>query len=159
MPTKLKLDLPDYSSEYQIISICCTLQDYHLSWHLNKLFNLILTKSEDFEYLLRKTNKSVISSLYLFLDEKTSLDYHLLSNRNTEGFLIPEHKQTDYFFLIKGPTDTKTISSLSKKINAIPNVLTAYPIDFQKLKDINSILSELELHLMTIRSKKTITIK
>ena len=149
-----KLDQPDYSSEYQVICICSSLQDYRLSWHLNKLFKLDLAKSEDFEYLARKTNQSVKSSLYLFSDTKTLLDYQIISNRNPNGFLMPEQKQVDYFFLIRGLYDLQKTKAMEDKIRNIPNVMTAYIADFSKLKDINNILSDLELHLMKILTEK-----
>ena len=148
-----KLDQPDYSSEYQVICICSSLQDYRLSWHLNNLFKLDLAKSDDFEYIVRKTNQSIKSSLYLFSDSKTLLDYQLISNRNVNGFLMPEQKQVDYFFFIKGFNDPPKIKVMEDKIRHIPNVMTAYIADFGKLKDINNILSDLELHLMKILSE------
>ena len=67
---KVKFDEKDYSEEYQVVCICSTLQDYRLSWHLNRLFDINLEKFDDFKYYSTKSKQEILSSLFLFYDNR-----------------------------------------------------------------------------------------
>jgi hypothetical protein len=59
----------------------------------------------------------------LFMNEPSFTTYHL----------IPEHRDVDYFLKIEGD-DAQSEESLVKTLTSIPNIITAYAIDADKLK-------------------------
>jgi hypothetical protein len=54
--------------------------------------------------------------------------------------LIPELKKTDFF--LKLESDTPTPKSMLAKINQIPQVVTAYAVDVNKLKSKRNLIFE-----------------
>jgi len=143
---KVKFDEKDYSEEYQVVCICSTLQDYRLSWHLNRLFDINLEKFDDFKYFSTKSKQEILSSLFLFYDNANDLHYHLISNRNAGQYLLPELKQVDYLLFLKGCFEKNQLEQNIRNISNIPNVIMAYTEEFSKIKDINILLAELEVH-------------
>jgi len=59
---------------------------------------------------------------------------HKESNSTENGILIPEHKQMDYFFVIRGEIDDKVIDEQIQKIKRIDIVLAVARINVAELK-------------------------
>jgi hypothetical protein len=55
-------------------------------------------------------------------------------------FLIPEHKQMNYFFVIKGELEEQAVQHMVKQIKEIDMVLTAIPIDVTQLKSKHNLI-------------------
>ncbi len=143
---KLKIEETDYSQEYLVICICSAIQDYRLSWHLNQQLGIELSKCDDFKYIPVKSKQEVTASVFLYSD-KTNLKYQLVSNRNTDGYLLPDLKQVDYLLFIKGNTDANEWKDKLNIIANIPQILTAYLGVFNMIKNINILLTDLEIHI------------
>ena len=62
------------------------------------------------------------------------MDYYLISNRSSKGFLIPEQKSTDFFLLLKGASNDEIVEHIISKISEIQLVLTSYQINVGGLK-------------------------
>ncbi len=153
MVKKLRLNI-DYNQEYVVIGIPCHLKYYRIAYLINKKLSLHLMKIEDLVILSKKKQypKFVI---YYYKDEENFNSFYLISNKSQNGNLIPEQKQTDYFLFIDNFLNKQTKDKLIKEIREIPNVLTAYEINPLSIKDINKILSDLEIHITNIQKKKT----
>lgn len=123
--------------DFALLGISCHTKDYRLCWELNKVLNFDLVRSVDLEI-----NKTTIDkySFYEYLDEDHYLDYYLISNRSDNGYLIPEHKKVDFFFMIKGNISDALIDDLLSNINAISLVLTTFKIDHNQLKSKQNLL-------------------
>ncbi|SEN80309.1 hypothetical protein SAMN05216436_12241 [bacterium A37T11] len=126
---KLELDL-----DFKLLGITCQLKDYRLCYHINKFTGLQLAKTEDHEvdYL----NKQILFfSRYIFIPPMAETEYYLLANRGINGgFLIPEMRGADYFFLIRNFIDDENFATLHHAISGIKDVLTATEIEPHKLK-------------------------
>lgn len=135
--SKLVLTLED-DYDFSLIGISCHSKDYRICWELNKALHIDLIRSEDYEI----TRKKEISkyAFYEFIDEINYLDYYLIANKGTKGNLIPEHKTTDFFILIKGNISGVQLSDLTVKINGLNLVLAAFKIEPESLKSKQNLL-------------------
>ncbi len=124
--TRYKLEL-EPEEEFQIIAICCHEKDYRLCWKLNKACRLDLERVEPGEL------NPEVNSLYCYYADEDQTSYTLIANRNDEGWLMPEHKQVDYFFTLCDPQQ-KPINEVVEKIRSIKNVLAVYEMEMKDHK-------------------------
>ena len=62
-------------------------------------------------------------------------EYYVLANKAADGgFLIPEMRHSDYFFLIRNFREDEDLITLQNQIVGIPDVVVASEISPQKLK-------------------------
>jgi hypothetical protein len=146
----------EYDFDFVLIGISSHEKDYRLCWALNNVLDIDLTKTESLEI---KSKKQIVPSFFsLFMYENTDefVEYFVIANQSenklvasktntlfvkgakesqtTDGILIPEHKQMDYFFVIRGEVDEEKTDELIKKIKEIDLVLAAARIDVTALK-------------------------
>ena len=138
----------EYEFDFILIGISSTSKDYRLGWELNKELRLKLCRIDD--VLKPNTANSVheygeliiaendlpdqMYSHYKHIDEEKDIEYDLLSNRSGAGLLIPEQKQTDYFWIIRGVNSESFGNKVMASIRKLANVQTAFKIDANKLK-------------------------
>jgi hypothetical protein len=65
----------------------------------------------------------------------------LIDNKTPEGLFLPEVTQFDYVLKIESPREDCD-DAFFRKIRSTPFVLTAYPIEIQKLKSKHNLLHE-----------------
>ncbi|MBP8067260.1 MAG: IPExxxVDY family protein, partial [Pedobacter sp.] len=93
---KLSLDL-----DFVLIAITASLKDYTLCHKINKNLEFDFEKIEDHEVYYNVDEAPLAFSRYHFFVEEGEMDYYLVSNRNSEGFLIPEMNKVDFFIIIQ----------------------------------------------------------
>lgn len=118
--------------DFSLIGISCHAKDYRLCYELNKILEIDLVRGEDLDIDSKNTKANY--ALYDYIDEENFIDYYLISNRSNKGFLIPEHKSTDFFLLLKGASNDDIIENIINKISEIELVLTSFQIDVNSLK-------------------------
>lgn len=118
--------------DFSLIGISCHAKDYRLCYELNKILEIDLVRGEDLDIDSKNTKANY--ALYDYIDEENFIDYYLISNRSNKGYLIPEHKSTDFFLLLKGASNDDIIENIINKISEIQLVLTSFQIDVNSLK-------------------------
>ena len=151
MAKKLQLR-SEPESEYQLIGIVCMLKDYRLTYHLNKHLFLDLVKKDDLNAEAINPGKAVNFSFYYFEETGNRIKLYLIGNKNENGMLLSEFRQADYFLLINGLFPSESMDKYLKTIRDLPSVMTAYKIDVNKYKKLDTFFSDIELH--TIPAKK-----
>jgi len=141
MAKKIMLESRSELSRFTIAAIPCHLPDYRLSFLLNHKLSADLRKTDDLggNY-----------SLYFYRDDECRNSYYLISNRSDDKVLFPELKQTDFVLLIDGPVKKAHLNRILSNINSIPNVLKAFEVKAESLKNFTGFLADLELHFMKI---------
>ena len=135
--------------KYSLIGIHTTLEDYKLAYHLNNNIRTNFSKAS-YNLELTKENNTLTYTLFDYTNHKYDFDWFLISNScnqknrssnnqflfNSEikNYLIPEKKNVDYFIKIIGESDTFFLKKTISNINRIPNVITSYLVDYNKLK-------------------------
>jgi len=132
---QLNLD-EDY--EFTLVGISCHSKDYRLCGELNKTLYTDLTRTKDLE--IHKKDSINSHSFYEYIDEDNYLEYYLISNRGDNGFLIPEQKKVDFFFMAKGNISENHTNDVINKINTLSLVLTSFSIDPNLLKSKQNLL-------------------
>ena len=140
MAKKVFLETRSEPTLFTLFGISCHLKDFRLSFLLNKKLELEFVKKEDFMGF----------SFYFCRDEDRFNAYYLLGNRGQDAILLPDLKQTDFLLLLEGPVKKTQKDRLLEKIRGIQNVLTAFEVRFETIKNYESMLTDLELHLMNI---------
>ena len=128
---------PDQS--YCLFGISSHENDYRISWALNEYLGFHLSKIANHSFLHPKFGETLEFSQYLFNDEVNSQEFHLISNRCDNGFLLEEYKNIDFFLLIDG-IEKSQIGQLLAQIKTISFVSAVFHLDFVQLKNRNRLL-------------------
>jgi hypothetical protein len=143
MAKKISIEIRSEPALYTLFGISCHFKDYRLSFLINKTLELEFVKMEDF----------MGSSFYFCRDEDRFNTYYLLGNRGLDTILLPGLKQTDFLLLVEGPFKKIQKDKLLENIRGIQNVLTAFEIRFETIKNYETMLTDLEIHLMNIQKE------
>lgn len=152
-----------YDYDFVLIGISSHEKDYRMCWALNNKLGLELVKVNSLEIKGKKQETPSFFSLFTYDHPDGFVEYTVVANlsesktgvtqENTlfggkakshsyseNEFLIPEHKQMNYFFVIKGDLDETEIQGMVKQIREIDMVLTAIPIDASQLKSKHNLI-------------------
>lgn len=136
-----KIILTDYIDfDFALIGICCQDDDYKMAFSLNKCLELDFERVKDIELIAGKQKNQINFSCFYYHESDSELDYYLIKNRNTNGILIPKHKQIDYLLRIVGENELYDDETILEKILGITQVLTAILLDAKSIKSIENIL-------------------
>ena len=64
----------------------------------------------------------------------------MISNKGTEGYLIPEMNKTDYLLMIKNYIDENELEELVTGLNRVPEIVAAVKVDPKKIKSRENLL-------------------
>ena len=131
---------------FTLFGISYHLKDFQLSYGLHKSLDLEFVKMDDFRGC----------SFFLCHDDNGFNSYYLLGNRGQDSILLPDLKQTDFLLLLEGPLKKRQKEQLLERIKKIQNVLTAFEVRFDTIKNYEPMLTDLELHLMNIQKEAKI---
>lgn len=146
-----KLVLDDFTEDlsFSLIGIHCNLEDYKLAYMLNKYLEINLRRKEtDLQF-----NNGANYSIFEWENEKELKTWNFISNiykHETEAFngmgslfsneittriltLVPEYKKVNYFLKMSDEMQPLKETAILKKIQAIPQIVTAYLIDTEQL--------------------------
>lgn len=101
---------------------------------LNKQLGVNFCKIDDLELSFSTTDDPSYFSRYFYLLHESETELYIISNKGSEGFLIPEMKKVDFFLLIRNYIDEDDLKMLINGINKIQDVLVAAEVDPKKLK-------------------------
>ena len=124
----------EYDYDFVLIGISSHEKDYRICWALNNKLGLDLVKTEPLEIKDKKQEEHSHFSLFSFERPDEFMEYFIIANRSEKGLLIPEQKQVDYFFIIRGEMEDEAAIEVVKQIKEINLVQTAFRIDVTSLK-------------------------
>ncbi|MGZ4034532.1 MAG: IPExxxVDY family protein [Bacteroidia bacterium] len=124
----------DYDYDFVLIGISSHEKDYRICWGLNNKLSINLVKIDPLEIKDKKQDDPSYFSLFFCDRPDEFMEYFIIANRSEKGMLIPEQKQMDYFFIIRGEIENEAVMEVIKKIKEIDLVQTAYRIDVASLK-------------------------
>lgn len=136
---KFKLEV-EYDYDFALIGISSHEKDYRICWAINNKLSFDLKKTDDLEIKEKKLTENSMFSMYVHENPEEFVEYYIIANRCESGLLIPEHKQADYFLMIRGTVTDEQVESLVKQLRDINLVLTAYAIDASQLKSKQNLL-------------------
>ena len=126
---KLSLDL-----DFVLIAITAPLKDYTLCHKINKNLEFNFEKIEDHEVYYNVDEAPLAFSRYHFFVDEGEINYYLVNNRNSEGFLIPEMNKVDFFIIIQQFIGKDELDFILSRLNKLPDIQVAAQINPLKLK-------------------------
>lgn len=132
---KLEIDL-----DFVLIAITSSLKDYRLCYYINKQPGFNFTRQPDLEVDIHQNNSPSLFSIYNNYWEASETDFYFIANRGSDGLLIPEMREMDYFLLIKNYIDPQDLEDIITMLNRIPEVVAAVKIDPKKIKSRENLL-------------------
>lgn len=155
MPRKLKLD-SSFDKDFTLIGIVSHHRDYRLIWFINEKLHLRLVKLDNLKIFNDKKGEFQEYSLYYFDEPLAFKTYYFIANQGEKGLLFSEHRQTNFFLLIKGNVSQEMKNDIVKQIYTIGIILTVHSIPLSSVKNIDNFLSDLELHMLEIQKKEKV---
>jgi hypothetical protein len=133
--SKKVVQVLDFVKEYDflLLGIYCAYRDYKLCFELNKVLELSFEKKEDFEMQLEKKGSSGQFPVF-FAENSDEEEYFVIGNKGSNGLLIPELKQVDYFVLVRNNTRYTTTDSLIENIKPIKIISSVVKYNPEELK-------------------------
>jgi hypothetical protein len=131
---KFEIDL-----DFVLIAITSPLKDYRLCFLINRALSFNFAKTEDLELDLNIGGQSYFS-FYQHSPENSETDFFFISNKGTEGYLVPEMNKTDYLLMIKNYIDENDLDSIITGLNRIPEIVAAVKVDPKKIKSRENLL-------------------
>jgi len=147
-----------YDTSFSLLAIHCGLEDYRLAYLLNKYLGLNLCRMpKDLDYKYFAASYSV----YEWYNKENEISWNLISNVckkeedglqssgslfNTENrvlktyHLLPEFKNVDYLVKITNEAQHLNEKIVLGKIQSIPQIVTSYTIDVEKLKSKDNLI-------------------
>ena len=124
----------EYDYDFVLIGISSHEKDYRICWALNNQLGLNLVKADALEIKDKKQDDPSFFSLFAFELPDEFMEYFIIANRSEKGLLIPEQKQVDYFFIIRGEIENDKVMEMIKLIKESSLVQTAFRVDVNALK-------------------------
>jgi hypothetical protein len=138
---KFTLDTEDDDAiDFALIGIVSHARSYRLCWSLNQTMRLHFSNTNT-PIIVHNTKKKTSLSFEVFrdYDEENRLDFYLICNKATGGFLLPELKHLDYVLMVKDNLGFNR-DALLAQIKESDQVLTALEINVTELKSTENLL-------------------
>ncbi|QQL48859.1 IPExxxVDY family protein [Mucilaginibacter ginkgonis] len=132
---KFEIDL-----DFVLIAITSSLKDYRLCFFINKQLSFNFVRQPDLEVDTRQDNQPGLFSIFHHYWETTETDFYLITNKGSDGLLIPEMREVDYFLMIKNYIDDDELDELINNLNRINDIVAAVKIDPKKIKSRENLL-------------------
>ena len=124
--------------DFVLIAVTTSLKDYRICHLINKYLNLNFIKISEFSVDIIHGTTHVLFSRYQYIHEDNN--YYFIANKGTEGYLIPEMRKADYFFIVKNFITENEAEDLVSALNRIPEIIAAVKIDPKKIKSRENLL-------------------
>ena len=153
MVTKHKIFEDFYEETFALLAIHSSLDDYAMVYALNSSLKTKLKRSradldtsEDFSFPFfewkDELNHRYWTLITNYSSKEASVGYEDLFQNEisyTTNYLVPEHRDVDYFLKIE-QDDHEIDEELVNAILEIPKIITAFPVDVDKLKSKNNLI-------------------
>ena len=145
MVKKIKLTSGS-SYDYTTFGIACHMRDYRFAFFVNEQLGFHFKRLDDLVSGEEKDARNY--SFYIYTHPEERRDYCLVSNYHEEGRLIPSEKGADFFLIVNDILPVNRKKEIIGKIQKVPQALAAYEIPTGKIKNLEIIFEEIELHLL-----------
>jgi hypothetical protein len=132
---KFEIDL-----DFVLIAVTTSLKDYRICYYINKCLNFNFTRIDDLALDSHVNGAPMLFSLYHYVWESTETDFYFIGNKGSDGYLVPEMREADYFIMIKNYIDDDDLENMISALNKIPEIVAAVKIDPKKIKSRENLL-------------------
>lgn len=130
----------EISYDFKVWGINSSIEDYRLCQFLNHHLNWQLKRVEDIEFYSSQIKGVKHFNAYKYTNDRDYYTVELIQNKNSGNTLIPELKNIDYLFLMKGEDDYFDLDTFIKSLSETNGVQSVLPIELSLLKSKNNLL-------------------
>ncbi len=134
---RLKLDI-EADPEVNVIGISSHVRDHRLCWSINRTLGMELTRRRQGIAEMQNGRTAEFSAFDQF-DDEAQANCTLVNNHSTEGVLLRDLRQAD-FFLVVDHEWNEPVDHLLSRLRQAEFVLAAFPISFAQLKEGHKLL-------------------
>lgn len=146
--------------DFTLIAIHGSLEPYYLAYLLNKNLDVRLARTRE-DLLLTQYESTARYPCFEFNDKQQYIDYYVFSNKSKvtvnskistglfeeqqslkTAYFIPELQQVDYFIKVIEDGNAFAKAKTLKTLNQIPQIVTAYDVDVNVLKNKEHLIFE-----------------
>lgn len=132
--------------DINIIGITATMPDFKLAWNINTKLNIKLVKLKD---IVPDGLKGEFAyAFYLYDEGENSNVYNLVSINNKGAQWLKLPVTTDYLLIIRNSIHSEKLDDILKTIRKTEQLVHAFLIDQERIKGIDPLLEQIELHEM-----------
>ncbi|RAJ10432.1 hypothetical protein LX64_00034 [Chitinophaga skermanii] len=103
---KLKLDqdqlVEDFFDATYLVGLVSSARDFQLVWQINRELGYNFRVNNSLEVNLAKNNRQFFFTVYEFQEHTKSVSHYFYNNHCQAEFLLPDLKNIDYLWLVKG---------------------------------------------------------
>ena len=151
MAKRIHLEVRPEPAFFTILGISCHLRDYRLSYLINHHLGFSFIKRDDLRIIPASDKEQAEFSFYSFRNEENLNTFYLIANRSQSLILVPEMKQFDFLLIVDGKYNKTEKDAMMKTLRSLPSILTIFEIKFTEIKNHESLLTDIEMHVMNIR--------
>jgi hypothetical protein len=140
MVAKRKVTFHEEEPDYLLLGIVSPMKDYRLCWLLNHALDIELEKIDDISLNIKTKKKELCFSRFHFHEPITKADYYVLQNKCDGDQLLPEIKQADYIFFIKGSYYKEHADGIVEKLYQITEIQAVLRLQDNAIKTKQNIL-------------------
>lgn len=122
----------------EAFAISSHVPDYRLCWSLNRGLGLDLMRKRD-AIVEQLRGKELHYTVFQQTDADGAVQWSLVCNTCGKRRLVPSQKTADYFLLVD-PENTEPRTGLTERLRRCEFVLTAYPVDIDRMKSGHKLL-------------------
>lgn len=148
------LSLTQQTPDLQLIGINTDLSDYRLAHFINRDLSIKLERLDNLPVFCERSKSLRQYSLFESQDIDRRVSYYLIGNNNPSGKMIDQYTQADYFLMIKGKLDEEYNKALLSSLRQITSVTFVFITVLNKIKELDGILQDLELHQLSLNLKQ-----
>lgn len=147
---KIKLDCSSHE-ELSLIGITSIYPSYKFAHYLNNSLHFSFRKQVDLPYYFTEESMDIFTLYYHFCAERMQ-NWFLISNKSVKNkLLVNSLKGFDYFILIDDLMSVDDVDAIVSGLRKEKGIQMASRIDILKIKNIEHIYADLEMHLMDIQ--------
>lgn len=147
MAKKKLISNPASYPDLTVMGVSTQIKDYRLAFLMNNLLGFKLKKLEDLPVFFAKHNALLYYPIFTFHDTEQRLYYCLIGNNHTHQPMIHSIKHADYLVFIKGYPEQNKMEELTSNLRAHHEIQLAFNAEKEKIKNLEGIMTDLELHL------------
>ena len=137
---KLKLDsdwmAEDFFEDTRLLGLQAPVKPYQLCWLLNQLFRFNFRLNNDIEIELSRKQRTYFFPVYQYAEPNSSLVHYLYNNQNDGEYLLPEFKNLDFLWLMKGDNvEHGLVNDMISSIKTLKGVQLVIELTNEKIKN------------------------
>jgi hypothetical protein len=137
---KLKIDTESLAEEFfedtHLMGVVASLKNYQFVWQLNEMLGFTFRLDSSLEIELKKKSRSYFFSVYTYQIPSTTLTHYLYHNHNNGEYLLPELRNLDFLWLIKGDeVNHAELSTLKQTLRSLSSLQFVDELELDTVKN------------------------